>query len=83
MGTVEGYKRQWLMGHPSPSMDPIANIDLTAKISYSVLARSNQTEHRSVAKFRDTNILVAWTQAWASLRKWRFVGSVRTLPGFL
>ena len=28
---------------PRPSIDPIANTDLTAKISYSVLARSNQT----------------------------------------
>ena len=49
-------------------MDPIAIKDLTARISYSLLARSNTREHRSVAKFRDM---------WASLRLWRFVRSVQ------
>ena len=58
-------------------MEPIVITELTAKISYSLLARANQCEHRSVAKFRDLAIPVAWSQAWASLRLWRFVRSVQ------
>ena len=62
---------------PRPRTDPIPVVDLTAKISYALLTTATQTEHRSIAKFRDLNIPVAWSQAWSSLCVWRFVRLVQ------
>ena len=66
---------QWVIPHPN--LDPIPLPELTAKIGYSLLTNANSVEHRSVAKFRDLNIPVAWNTVWLSLRLWRFVRSVQ------
>ena len=60
-----------------PNVDPINLTELTAHISYTLLTAAHRTEHRSVNKFRELEIPVAWNQAWASLRLWRFVRSVQ------
>ena len=65
----------WII--PRPHADPISVVDLTAKVSYTLLTKATQTEHRCVAKFRDLNIPVTWNQAWSSLRIWQFVRSVK------
>ena len=62
---------------PRPHADPIPVVDLTAKVSYTLLTKATQSEHRSLAKFRDLNIPVTWNQAWSYLRIWRFVRSVQ------
>ena len=62
---------------PRPHSDAVPVVDLTAKVSYSLLTKATPTEHRCLAKFRDLNISVAWNQAWSHLRTWRFVRSVQ------
>ena len=51
----------WII--PCPHADPIPVVDLTAKVSYTLLTKATQTEHRCLAKFRDLNIPVTWNQA--------------------
>ena len=65
----------WII--PRPHADPISVVDLTVKVSYTLLTKATQTEHRCLAKFRDLNIPVTWNQAWSTLRIWRFVRSVQ------
>ena len=62
---------------PRPHGDPIPVVDLTARVSYTMLTTATRTEHRCIAKFRDWNIPVTWNQAWGHLRIWRFVRSVQ------
>ena len=57
--------------------DPIPVVDLTARVSYTMLTTATRTEHRCIAKFRDWNIPVTWNQAWGHLRIWRFIRSVQ------
>ena len=66
---------QWVI--PRPNLDPIPLPKLTAKIGYSLMTNAKSVEHRSVSKFRDLNIMVAWNTVWYSLRLWRFVRSVQ------
>ena len=61
----------WVILHPHA--DPIPVVDLTAKVSYTLLTKATQTEHRCLAKFCDLNIPVTWNQAWSTLRIWHFV----------
>ena len=70
---LKGTQANGLWVIPWPHTDPIPVLDLTAKVSYSLLAKAVQTEHRCLAKFRQLNISVAWSHAWSSLRIWRFV----------
>ena len=65
----------WVILHPHA--DPISVVDLTAKVSYTLLTKATSTEHRCIAKLRDLNIPVTWNQAWSHLRLWRFVRSVQ------
>ena len=56
----------WMI--PRPSGDPLPVGELTARISYSLLSRSQHVEHCSLAKFRDLGIPVQWSSIWATLR---------------
>ncbi len=72
-GTNDGGT--WVI--PRPGFDPLPVSEVTAKMTYSLLARYQHVEHRSVSKFHDLHLVVEWKHVWASLRLWRFVRSVQ------
>ena len=74
---LKGTNDNGILVIPRPNVDSINIVELTAHTSYTLLTAAHRTEHRSVNKFQELEIPVAWNQAWASLRLWRFVRSVQ------